>query len=467
MNKFKGLRIALVYGKGEDGCGVTRTGAEVQLWSKKVGASTHVYFYSEKKFSRSGGHEIDSIFFKGDELSKIAERLDSDYDIVMFMNYPSNKHPHDYSKSFYYDFYDKIQKPYKVFHQSDIHKGQCDKTPYLLPMLVNADIIFHYDMNTWFSKTINDYKVQQANERLQRYTLWFNFDEVESVRNKYPIDEKIKSLTSVTRWSSLKNVGRTIDIMDSLLVKTPEIKCKVYGIERSIGAKFDILDRDDTTYVNKTDDQNPTDENVAVYGPVTRNAGLDIVASHLFASSFFSLPKNPENYGNRMEYTQIEMIGVGTIPVFDKHWGENNGVSDGRKYIDIPYSAIYSDGSDTKELADKLLAIASDPEEIQKYIETSYKLVKDEFDAETVLPKAIDTIMSKGKNTDQMSVYDICEKYISTQFADGVKGLEDEGKLPVIGLGILEDPGLYYLNENKKELVKKLKKTKKGNKILF
>jgi hypothetical protein len=42
------------------------------------------------------------------------------------------------------------------------------------------------------------------------------------------------------------------------------------------------------------------------------------MAQNLFSSSFFSLPKNPWDYGNRHEYSQIENAYL-SIPLFDKH----------------------------------------------------------------------------------------------------------------------------------------------------
>jgi putative DNA primase/helicase len=38
------------------------------------------------------------------------QQVDNNYDIVMFMNYPSNKHDHEYMKAFYFDFFLKINK---------------------------------------------------------------------------------------------------------------------------------------------------------------------------------------------------------------------------------------------------------------------------------------------------------------------------------------------------------------------
>lgn len=463
MSKYKGLKIATVNGQGAEGCGVQRTSGELQLWAKRVGATVDFYSLDFKKYSRGKGHDMSIIPFSVDEIPSIGQKLNDDYDIVMFMSYPHNKFPHDVSKSFYYELYEKIQKPQKAVYIHEIHKLNIDKVMYLVPMICNADIVFHFDTNTWFSNTVDSLGFQKKNDRLHKYTLWMNFEELDEYRQKYK-DDKDPGLVSVTRWSSLKNIRRSIDIMDNLQKINPEASCKVHGVERSIGAKFDILDYDKTIYVNpKGNKDNEELGTVCVHGPVERNKGLDLVASHMFSSSFFSLPKATFNYGNRMEYTQIEIVGVGTIPIFDKNWAEFNHTKDGRRYIDIPYSAIYTDGTDTKEVAEKLNELYNNKEEAQKYLDTSYQLVNDEFNANHVIPDAIDLIKSVGKNKNQRSVYQICEDFVNTEMAEGIDKLEKDGKIPVLGIGEFETPVICHLEGSKENVIKKLK-FKKGDK---
>ena len=464
MNKYKGLRIALIYGKNLDGCGVQRGGHELAIWSKKVGAKLDLFAYA-KKATRSAGHtDVDSIFFKENEVEMIANRIDENYDIVMFMSYATNKHPESYGKDFYYKMFCGITKPIKAFYVHDINSMQVDRTQYLVPMIVNSDIVFHFDTDTWFSKTVDKLGFQKIGDRLHKYTLWLNFDDLNSYREKYTLENKLRGMTSVTRWSSLKNVGRSIDIMRNLKELDEKQDCQVYGIERSIGAKFDIIDRPDITYVNNGSGKRDKSGPVEVYGPVTRAEGLEKVSSHLFASSFFSLPRAHQNYGNRMEYSQIEIAGSGTIPVFDKDWAENNHVKDGRRYIDIPYSAIYTDGTNTKEIAEYLIKLSNNPEELKKYRDVSYQTVLDEFNADNVIPEAIDLILKTGKNPINLTVRAICEKFVNTDFANEIMKIEDSGKLPVLGIGEFEKQEVHYLQAGKQVLVKKcMSKTQKSN----
>jgi len=102
MKKYNNLKIAVVFGKGDDSCGVTRGGQELYLWSKKVGALVDLYAY-DKRYSRSGAHTSTvNIIFKNKDIIEITKKINDNYDIVIFMSYPMPKHDHSYCKDFYH-----------------------------------------------------------------------------------------------------------------------------------------------------------------------------------------------------------------------------------------------------------------------------------------------------------------------------------------------------------------------------
>lgn len=466
-HKYENLKIAIVYGQGLDGCGVTRGAAELELWSKKSGTIVHTYSYT-RKYTRSDAHIIDNLFLFGTpkknkpikSLKETAQHINDNYDIVIFNNYPNAKSEPEYYKSFYFDLFMNIQKPQKALYIHEIRGAQYNRLAYLVPMIVNSDIVFHFNTTSDLSKLINEIGLQKIGDRLHKYTLWMNFDDLNQWRNKY-INNKIPGVASVTRWSSSKNVRRTIDIMDEIQKMRPNWHCEIHGIERSMGAKIDVIDYEKTIYDNgngKLD--NKEKGTVRVCGPVNRNVGIDIVSSHMFSTAFWSMPKDPQNYGDRMEYSQIEIIGAGTIPIFDKHWGEHNHTKDGTRYIDIPYSAIYTDGSNPKATAKQLLEIADDKELFQKYLDTSYNLVLNEFGADTVIPEAIDIILKVGKNKNQKDIYTICKEFVNVNFASEIKKLEEKGKQPILNIDVFENGSIKYLEDSKEVFVKKIKKTK-------
>jgi len=475
MNKYKDLKIATVYGQGIEGCGVSRTAVELELWAKKTGAIVHTYGFN-RKYSRSEAHNFKNLTFFGypkrkDKdlltIQQVAKKINEEYDIVMFMNYPNAKSDPEYYRGFYFDFFEIIQKPKKAVYIHEIRGAQYNRLAYLVPMIVNADIVFHFDTTTTFSKAVDKLGIQRVGDKLHKYTLWMNFDDLDRWRLRY-LNKKQLGVASVTRWSSSKNVRRTIDIMDEIQQLRPEWNCEIHGIERSMGAKIDVLDYEKTIYENPNGSRD-NEENgcVLVRGPVDRNVGVDIVASHMFSTAFWSMPKDPQNYGNRMEYTQIEIIGAGTIPILDAHWGENNYTRDGRQWGDIPYSAVYIGSRDEDEInyvVDQLIEIAENPELLKLYQNTSHDLVVKEFGSDTIIPEAIDTIQSVGKNTNQMTVEEICTKFVSKAFSKETRRLVSHGAQPVYSIDAFENGNVKQLVDKKEVFIKKVKVTR-GTKV--
>ena len=457
--EFKNLKIAIILGQSLEGCGVTRIATELQLWGDKNDVQADVFeYYNGKKYARRNAHVIRYSSFTPAEIPDLVTKLNDDYDIVFFMSYPHNKIEHSAIKAFYFELFSKLTKPIKAVYNLEIMKNNIDKIGYLGLIVNRADIVFHYGLDTWFSKTVDTLGMKKAGDRLHRFQLWMDFSELDDIKKKYPLENKEIGLVSVTRWSSLKNIGRTIDIQDAILTAQKDWYCKVHGVERSIGAKFYILDKTNVTYVNPSGKEDGEGA-VKVYGPVERRKGLELMGKYLYSSSFFSLPKTPYDYGNRMEYSQIENAYL-SIPVFDTHWGQNNKNKEGDNFYNIPYSAIYSNGNDIEEVANKLIELQKQPLELKKYDEVSTLLVKNEYDSNIVIPEALRLILKTGKQENTLSDYDFNKKIVNVQFADEIDKIEKSGEVPILGIDKYEKSEVCILDGHKKKLIKRIKKSK-------
>jgi len=469
---YKQLKIAVIYGQGEEGCGVTRTVAELQLWADKTGAIVTPFIFKNRTYARSGIHGLKNIEYftyskKGNDLNEVAKKIDENYDITMWFNYPGVDDP-NYIKAFYYEFYEKINKPLKAVYIHDIRIAEIDYL-YLIPMVYNADTVFHFSVDSDFSTFLDEMGIQKKKERIQKYDIWMNFEELNEYKLKY-LNNKKKGLIAISRAAPSKNTPRTIQIIKRILEVDPTWECKILGIEKSSAAFFGFLKpmADDITYCNEKGKDTGTGP-VKIYGPYIRNVGMDAVASVTFSPAFWSLPKTPQNYGDRMEYTQLEIIGVGTIPILDKHFGENNHLPDGRRFIDIPYSAIYVGEQDNyNDVVDFLMKLSDDKEEMYKYLESSYNMIQ-AFNADTVIPAAIETIKIVGKNSNLLSVYEICKKFCNVEFAEEIIKLENTGKIPYLGVSAFKNMEISYLKDGKKETIKSIKENKRkvNTKSLF
>ena len=140
-----GKKIAIVFGKGLDGCGVEKFGYE---WQRYDPENIDVFALKERAFNRGGTHISDYIEFKPDEMSTIAERLNKDYDIVIINSYPSPMHSQKTVTSFYRDLILKIEKPILVSMMHEIIQSNYDRIPLQVAISNAADVVFNFSTHT-------------------------------------------------------------------------------------------------------------------------------------------------------------------------------------------------------------------------------------------------------------------------------------------------------------------------------
>lgn len=460
MNNLKNKKFALVFGQSIEGCGVTRTGSEMQYWCDKNGVSLTVYSYDERTYNRRDAHSLHFESFTRDNIKETVKAL-NDYDAVIFNSYPSNKFEKESIMAFYNEFVKKITT-IKVGFMHELNKTNIDKIPYLLGIMNEMDLIYNFGENTWFSQTISKIlPSKKVGERVKKFTMWFNFDELEKYREK-PLSEKEKKLLYIGRWTTMKCPRRVLDLGPGL--KEKGISAELVGIERSIGAKFDIFEHPNCIdRTGKEEKYISKDACVPVYGTYIRNEGMEKLSNALFGCSFYRMPKDPDGYGDRMEYTMIEIIATGAIPVFDEHWAQNNFTKSGKCYYDIPFSAVYSNENDLQGTIDTLHAIANNEELQKKYFETSYSIVKEEFDANVVLPEMFNQILNVGKDEEKFkNDKQLIKSLISENNVKEFMELYEEyseNEIPVLGVREMYENNIFCILDGKKE--KEIKKFKK------
>lgn len=463
LENLKNKKLAIVHGQSIEGCGVTRVSTEMQLWADKVDVGLTIYSYDERMYNRREAHELYFIPFLRTDIPKIVDELNQ-YDAVIFQSYPSAKFDNASIKAFYQDLVKKVTA-IKVGFMHELNKTNTDKIPFLIPIMNEMDLIYNFSEQTWFSQEVSKaLPSKELGKRVKKFTMMFNFDELDQYRQNFSLEDKEKKLSYLGRWTTGKKPRRVLDLAPMLKEKDPDFKCELKGIERSIGAKTDIFDHPNCLdLTGKNVPQNSTGF-VPVYGPYNRQEGMEYMAKSLFGCSFYRLPKDPDGYGDRMEYTQIEIIGVGSVPVFDQHWGENNRTKDGRRYVDIPFSAIYSDENNLEETVRKIIEVSKDRELQQKYIDTSYQIVKNEFDVNIVMPELLNYIFEVGKDEGKFKSEEDLFRHLTSNeefVEDAVKIMDESDDILVTGFRELAGEKMIFLSiiDGKKE--KELKKWKK------
>lgn len=389
-------KIAIVFGKGLDGCGVEKYAAE---FKRTLGNSVDIYSLAERSFSRGGGHLYDNaIKFKPKEIPDITKKLNDNYDIVIINSYPSCKHNRETVNSFFFDLILKIEKPILVAIMHEIKQMNYDRIPYHVAIANHSDIVYNFSTNTDYAIDISSILTnKKLGERIRRFKLPINIEDFAKYR--LPFEEKAKRVVYTGRWTSMKDPSRLIDLKK---ISNSDLHFAIHGIERSIGAKSDIIDR--TKYSMKFNGKYDfSSELVEAFGPYSYEEGMRIISDSMFGYSGFRLPKEPNNYGDRFEYSQMEVIAVGSVPIFDIHYGQHNYDESGNKFSDTDYLAVWSDKNNLPETIDKLTEISNSKKLYSLYQESGLDFLTREASADKIIPSMVEEILTLGKETNKVS----------------------------------------------------------------
>jgi glycosyltransferase involved in cell wall biosynthesis len=397
------MRVAVVFGKGIDGCGVTRGIVEMQAWAERTGqAQVEVFSLAERVYCRSGYHRWvrKPEEFTPDQCAEVAARLDRDYDVVILNSYPSRLHSPQAVASFYRDLVCRVNRPILVGMMHEIKRMNIDNIPLVLPILNRCDVVPNFSERTWFAENfvrLMPWKTRGVRSR--RFRLWIESQPlVDAYRT--PAAGRARRLVYYGRWTTMKDPRRLVNLWPLLTERDPGFQVAMHGLEKSYGMRVDIYDQPGVRFAYTFRDGYQWERGgLPVFGQCKHDHGMTRLGESMFGSSFLRLPKEPENYGDRMEYTQIEMCLVGCVPVFDSHYGAHNLTSDGRPYDTVDHLAIWSDREDLPATADRIIEVANSPTEVERYREAGLSHVRSEFEADVVLPELLQHYASVGKDT--------------------------------------------------------------------
>ena len=74
------------------------------------------------------------------------------------------------------------------------------------------------------------------------------------------------------------------------------------------------------------------------------------------------------------------------------------------------------------------------------------EVIRTNFDAETVIPLTLEKIFDLGKDTGKVeNDFDLYTQLVDIHFAKGVQAIENNGKIPVLGIKEVTDKELHCL----------------------
>ena len=317
-------RVAHVLGRGIEGCGVTMAAVQLQ---RSVGGK--ILAEMSKKWPRGKGITFDRIEFKaGDSALKMAELINSEFDLVVFHSVPSTGHP-DECKAGFLEMVKAI-KVRKALLQHDHKMASVTRNANLKEICANVDVMATHSLNGDFVKWLNRNEVTTPVKKME---LGFDYD---GHRAKYwkPIEaQRSNVLRWIGRAAGWKNPKLMIDFHEQSLMDVGFITV-LEGLEASIGYK-DLLYRDVddpstrrkvSNYFRQEKEYGESGKhthgnevvNVGAYllPPFTNVEAMERLSLSAFGSNLYNL--GPEYHQNNIEYCHAEVIASGAVPVFHK-----------------------------------------------------------------------------------------------------------------------------------------------------
>ena len=316
------MKIAIILGRGIEGCGVTKYTYELEWWLHENNHSTVIYADRSKKWSRNDAHELLNLHhvnFGKNEFEEVYEGCKSS-DLIIFNSLPSVNHSKESQKSFSKLLDLNVRK---VLIQHDHNKSSLRRNALLEESFQKSDVLFAHSTTGDFADIVNtpnlfDFKKRTINLMqpginfgLYRNRYWKSIDKQDPKHHKW-----------IGRTVSWKGYDLMMKFHDELM-KIDHLTT-FEGIDRSpaymdFKSKYKFYDE----LKSDVDDTNLDDRYgkvASVFGQYINSELLERMSSCAYGYQLSKL--KPKYIAHSLEFTHLEPVAVGVIPVFRKEYGD-------------------------------------------------------------------------------------------------------------------------------------------------
>ncbi len=453
------MRIGFVFGKGIDGCGVTRGALFFEKWLYDNGHDSIVFdFINGSRYGRAKDNK-----FKGEVLEVSASESDASVgiidvankcDILICHSAPIRKHT-DYCDR-YRRFIEKINDPIVVMHDHGISVNTINSVPQACELFSYADVAVLQSKDGLSSRAYTDFD-EGLKDRIMENPIWIEPD----AYNKYRADGPLKHFLYIGRMSPLKDPALICRSSKHM----PNWFLSLVGCERSISSvAFDdtkelhrwpgpyIPPFRDFVRIHRFDKDGNikhncklNDEEIAVnaYESYPYDWGMKTLGKAFASWCGYRLTDERE-YGTRMEYTQIESFLL-TLPVLNKQFAENAYSPEGKKWVDYD-CALTAEANQEEALAAELDRLWYQRNEYVDRRVACRELIYKFNDIDNLAPKYLETILMHGKRENKTNAIEA----INTFFPNA-KELREKGEVVMTAPGSYLKREKYILVNNKQQ----------------
>ena len=397
------MKVAIIMGRGIEGCGVTKFTVEQTKYLAKNGYDFTVYSSKDKTWTRKNAHDVSNVIqLKFAVPSETQVMIDgcNQSDVVIINSLPSIGHSDECINEFK-RFLNEVKKPI-VLVQHDHSSLSIKRNAAIDESIRKASVLFGHSSNNDFARHVSsvtgggalaDFFSDNESKTILNFQPGMDFD---SVRAKYWLD------INQTKPNEHKWIGRTTSwkgYVQMFKFHNEYLRPNGYittfeGIEKSPA----YMDFKKLSEFHPMISQNintvtlEKDQPAYVFGPYVNEQMLYRMAATGFG---YQLSLLDERFIERsIEYTHCELAAVGVVPVFRKAYGERcTHRKFGDKLINCKDTGtIWLDDNDMQPALDLVNKLAKDNVMRNEYREMAFEFYKQHQDSQHTFEEMMNKI---------------------------------------------------------------------------
>ena len=383
--------VAIIMGRGIEGCGVTKFTIEQCKYYERNGYTYKVFASKDKSWTRKNAHNTDNIhqlkFAKDEEVDAMIQEVNAS-DVAIINSLPALSLKEEAIENFK-RMLNEIKVPVALI-QHDHAMQSIRRNGALDEAIEKADIIFVHSTTNDFAKYAGE-KVggsvtlfgEEEGTPIVAFQPGMYFDEVKEKYWKESCEDQHhhKWIGRTTSWKGYIEMFKYHNnyLMPNDMLTTFE------GIERSpafLGfrelSEFNNLLGEN---IDEVDLFEAHGSHVQVFGPYVQEEMLERMSKVGFGYQLSRM--KPHFIQRSIEYTHCEVVCTGTIPVFNKKYGDAcTHRHYGKKFTDCENSGtIWFDENNFDETLGQMLELYDNPEKRDKMRNDAYEFYKLHQDA--------------------------------------------------------------------------------------
>ena len=399
------MKVVHILGRGVEGCGVTRFTLEMKNWAIKQGWEYTIYAPTDKKWTRGSAHELDQNVkqWRWGKPSRNSTQHGVDLiiedankaDLVIFGSIPSKSHPQECI-----DAFDKLLNAIttqKVMIQHDHNMLSIRRNANLEQTTRKMDVIFCLSSKNPFAqycKSIN------ATETLFSFC---NGIDMDLIRDRFWKNDIAEQDPRHLKWIGRSTFWKGLDILFDFYegyTKGLPLLITLEGLEKSIQF-VNIREMYDFHEMDLPIDEVPLEYGVKpyVFGPYNNSEMLERMSKCGFGFQLTRL--NPEYIENFVEYTHLEVVAAGAIPIFRKSYGTycHHPITGNPLIEDKDTGTLWAEepNADHSALRKSISKLIADPVMRNEYRNAAYEYYSSHSKADISFPVFFEKAKTKKK----------------------------------------------------------------------